>query len=121
MDSSNGSDLSDLSDISANDKKELQNFVTNEAQKAKIQTSMHTHIPPPPRPRAHLLTNSVCFFFSQAVHYLTDKCWKNCITSKISSGQMDSYEKPCMENCVDRYIDAQMTVLKHLEQLRGSM
>ncbi|KAK6362010.1 Mitochondrial import inner membrane translocase subunit tim8 [Orbilia blumenaviensis] len=92
MDSSSG-DIN-LTDLSQNDKKELQQFVSNEAQKAKIQST---------------------------VHYLTDMCWKRCITSKISSGQMDSYERPCMENCVDRYIDSQMTVLKHLEQLRGQL
>ncbi|EPS41207.1 hypothetical protein H072_4916 [Dactylellina haptotyla CBS 200.50] len=93
MDSSSGSDIN-LTDLSPNDKKELQQFVNNEAQKAKIQST---------------------------VHYLTDMCWKRCITSKISTGSMDSYEKPCMENCVDRYIDSQMTVLKHLEQLRGQL
>ncbi|KAK6521534.1 Mitochondrial import inner membrane translocase subunit tim8 [Arthrobotrys conoides] len=93
MDSSSGSEIN-LTDLSQNDKRELQQFVTNEAQKAKIQST---------------------------VHYLTDMCWKRCITSKISSGQMDSYERPCMENCVDRYIDSQMAVLKHLEQLRGSI
>ncbi|KAK6350743.1 Mitochondrial import inner membrane translocase subunit tim8 [Orbilia javanica] len=93
MDSSSGSDIN-LNDLSQNDKRELQQFVSNEAQKAKIQST---------------------------VHYLTDMCWKRCITSKISSGQMDSYERPCMENCVDRYIDSQMTVLKHLEQLRGQI
>ncbi|KAF3925053.1 hypothetical protein AA313_de0206470 [Arthrobotrys entomopaga] len=93
MDSSSGTGDLNLTDLSPNDKKELQQFITNEAQKAKIQST---------------------------VHYLTDMCWKRCITSKISSGNMDSYERPCMENCVDRYIDSQMTVLKHLEQLRGS-
>ncbi|KAK6506979.1 Mitochondrial import inner membrane translocase subunit tim8 [Arthrobotrys musiformis] len=92
MDSSSG-DIN-LTDLSQNDKRELQQFVSNEAQKAKIQST---------------------------VHYLTDMCWKRCITSKISSGQMDSYERPCMENCVERYIDSQMTVLKHLEQMRGSI
>ncbi|RVD88154.1 uncharacterized protein DFL_002349 [Arthrobotrys flagrans] len=93
MDSSSGSDIN-LTDLSQNDKRELQQFVSNEAQKAKIQST---------------------------VHYLTDMCWKRCITSKISSGQMNSYERPCMENCVERYIDSQMAVLKHLEQLRGQI
>ncbi|KAK6534675.1 Mitochondrial import inner membrane translocase subunit tim8 [Arthrobotrys megalospora] len=92
MDSSSSNTDISLTDLSQNDKRELQQFVSNEAQKAKIQST---------------------------VHYLTDMCWKRCITSKISSGQMDSYERPCMENCVDRYIDSQMAVLKHLEQLRG--
>lgn len=41
-----------------------------------------------------------------------------CITSKISSGSLDRNEDPCMRNCVDRFMDANMTVIKHLEQLR---
>ncbi|KAJ6264769.1 hypothetical protein Dda_0921 [Drechslerella dactyloides] len=93
MDGSSSTPDINLNDLSPNDKKELQQFVTNEAQKAKIQST---------------------------VHYLTDMCWKRCITSRISSGSMDSYERPCMENCVDRYIDSQVAVLKHLDKLRNS-
>lgn len=48
-------------------------------------------------------------------------CFKKCITSKISSGKLDRYEEPCMQNCVDRYMDANMVVIKHLEQMRGGM
>jgi len=80
-----------LQNLSAKDKQELSQFVMQEGQKAQIQ---HT------------------------VHDLTDKCFKKCITSKISSGKLDRYEEPCMKNCVDRYMDANMTIIRHLEQMR---
>ena len=52
------------------------------------------------------------------VHSLTDMCFRKCVTSKISAGKLDRSEEPCMMNCVDRYMDANMTVIKHLEQMR---
>ncbi|KAI9697958.1 MAG: Mitochondrial import inner membrane translocase subunit tim8 [Candelina mexicana] len=76
----------DLSKMSDKDRQELQQFVSNEAQKANIQQ---------------------------------DTCWKKCVTSRISSGKLDRGEESCMANCVDRFFDANMTVLKHLEALRG--
>lgn len=53
-----------------------------------------------------------------AVHMLTDKCFKKCITSKITSGALDRSEEPCMRNCVDRFMDASGAVIRHLEQMR---
>lgn len=54
----------------------------------------------------------------QQVHSLTDMCFRKCVTSKISAGKLDRSEEPCVMNCVDRYMDANMTVIKHLEQMR---
>jgi len=81
-----------LKSLSEKDKQELNQFIINESQKAQIQ---------------------------QTVHSLTDTCFRKCITSKISSGKLDRSEEPCMQNCVDRYMDANMTVIRHLEQMRG--
>jgi len=81
-----------LKSLSPKDKQELNQFIINEGQKAQIQ---------------------------QAVHSLTDTCFRKCITSKISSGKLDRSEEPCMQNCVDRYMDANLTVIRHLEQMRG--
>ena len=55
-----------------------------------------------------------------AIHSLTDICFRKCITSKISSGKLDRYEEPCMQNCVDRFMDANYVVLKELEKMRSS-
>ncbi|KAI5804016.1 Tim10/DDP family zinc finger-domain-containing protein [Peziza echinospora] len=82
--------LTDLDDAS---KRELQNFIRNEESKAKIQT---------------------------AVHSLTDLCWKKCITKPtITAGTLDKSEETCMQNCVDRFLDFQVAVLKNLEGMRG--
>ncbi|OCL09570.1 hypothetical protein AOQ84DRAFT_220646 [Glonium stellatum] len=83
----------DLSKLTDRDKQELQQFVVNESQKARIQ---------------------------QSIHSLTDVCFRKCITSKITSGKLDRYEEPCMQNCVDRFLDANYVVLKELEKMRSS-
>ncbi|KAH8434711.1 Mitochondrial import inner membrane translocase subunit tim8 [Aspergillus melleus] len=82
----------DVSKLSDGDKKELNQFLTNEAQKSNIQ---------------------------QTVHHLADICWKKCITGKISSGRLDQSEESCAHNCVERWMDTNLAVLKHLETLRG--
>ncbi|KAI4823121.1 hypothetical protein E4T44_10168 [Aureobasidium sp. EXF-8845] len=84
-------DISQMSDV---EKKDLQQFVVNESQKARIQ---------------------------QSIHSLTDTCFRKCITGKISSGKLDRSEEPCMQNCVDRFMDANLVVIKNLEQMRTRM
>jgi len=82
----------DLSKLSTKDKAELQQFIVNEGQKARIQ---------------------------QSVHALTDVCWKKCVTGTIRSGKLEKGEESCTANCVDRFMDANFTVIKHLETLRN--
>lgn len=36
----------------------------------------------------------------------------------MSQGTLASNEDTCMKNCVDRYMDANMTVIRHLEKMR---
>ena len=55
-----------------------------------------------------------------AVHSLTDICWKKCVTGRINSGKVDGKEEGCLQNCVDRFMDANITVLKHLEEMRAT-
>ncbi|RMJ25097.1 hypothetical protein PHISP_04038 [Aspergillus sp. HF37] len=82
----------DPSKLTETDKKELNQFISNEAQKSTIQ---------------------------QSVHHLADNCWKKCINGKISAGRLESSEETCAANCVERWMDTNMSVLKHLEVLRG--
>ncbi|TVY49905.1 Mitochondrial import inner membrane translocase subunit [Lachnellula occidentalis] len=84
----------DLSKLSDKDKQELQQFVVNESQKARIQ---------------------------QTVHSLTETCFKKCVTGGIRSGKLDKGEESCTQNCVDRFLDANFTVIRHLEKMRGSV
>ncbi|GAB7360210.1 hypothetical protein MBLNU230_g7971t1 [Neophaeotheca triangularis] len=81
-----------LKNMSQKDKQELNQFIINESQKSQIQSTVHS---------------------------LTDVCFRKCITSKISAGALDKNEQPCMQNCVDRFMDANNTVLQHLEEMRG--
>lgn len=53
------------------------------------------------------------------VHSLTAMCWTKCITGKIGSGTLDKSESSCLDNCVNRYIDTQKTVIRQLEQASG--
>lgn len=56
-----------------------------------------------------------------AIHSLADVCFKKCITGSFRTGQLDRSEEQCTQNCVDRFMDANMTVIRHLEQLRTTM
>ncbi|KAI5299776.1 Mitochondrial import inner membrane translocase subunit tim8 [Ascosphaera atra] len=81
----------DPSKLNAADKKEITHFIASETQKTNIQTN---------------------------VHNLTDVCWKKCVKS-TSGSRLDKTEEACAENCVNRWMDANLAVLKHLESLRG--
>ncbi|KAF6223388.1 hypothetical protein HO133_000230 [Letharia lupina] len=82
----------DIDRLSDRDKRDLQQSINNEMQKAKIQES---------------------------VHELTDICWTKCVTGAISSSGLDRKEEPCVRNCVERFLDANEAVLKHLSVMRG--
>jgi hypothetical protein len=55
-----------------------------------------------------------------AVHTLTDVCWRKCVTGTIRSGKLDKTEDACAQNCVDRFLDANFLVIKHLESMRNT-
>ncbi|EED18437.1 magnesium and cobalt transport protein and translocase of inner mitochondrial membrane, putative [Talaromyces stipitatus ATCC 10500] len=82
----------DISKLSDSDRNELNQFLQNETQKSTIQ---------------------------QTVHHLSEVCFKKCITGNISSNRLDRTEELCAQNCVDRWMDANLSILKHLETLRG--
>lgn len=115
-------DLSNaVSKLTPQDQRELQQFAQNESQKSQIQSSMSTL-------RHGLVMNpSVLSFICSvadirlpAVHELTERCFKRCITGSISGGKLTGKEEGCMQNCVERFMDTNLAVLKHLETLRGA-
>lgn len=54
-----------------------------------------------------------------AIHSLTDTCFRKCIPAgNVKNGKLDKYEEACMKQCVDRFLDANMVVLRELERLR---
>jgi import inner membrane translocase subunit TIM8 len=99
----------DLSKLSDRDKQELQQFAINESQKARIQSCTSG----PGSFEESLLINAA------AIHSLTDTCFRKCISGgNVKNGKLDKYEEPCMRQCVDRFLDANMVVLRELERLR---
>ncbi|KAJ5081394.1 mitochondrial import inner membrane translocase subunit Tim8 [Penicillium alfredii] len=84
----------DISKLSDADKKELNQVLTNEAQKSTIQ---------------------------QTVHHLNDVCWKKCVAGKgkITAGSLDRTEEACAQNCVERWMDTNLSILKNLDSMRG--
>jgi mitochondrial import inner membrane translocase subunit TIM8 len=126
MDNLSPETVQGLQKLSDKDKQELNQFITQEGRQRYTTLS----------------AISLILFAGQkqqiqaTVHSLTDMCFKKsvsmlfplamkianmknrCVTSKISAGKLDRSEEPCMQNCVDRYMDANMTVIRHLEQMR---
>lgn len=82
----------EIQKLNPNDYKELQQFLSNEGQKTQVQ---------------------------KTVHDLSETCFKKCITSSITTGKLASREESCMTNCVERFMDSNLAVLKHLETLRA--
>ncbi|KIW51548.1 hypothetical protein PV05_10258 [Exophiala xenobiotica] len=82
----------DIQRLSMAEKQQLQMFIQTETQKSNIQ---------------------------KTVHELTETCFKKCIAGSISSGKLASKEETCMSNCVNRFMDSNLAMLKHLEQLRA--
>lgn len=117
-----------LSNMSDADKRDLQQTVNNEMQKMKIQEG-DDHFSPPPLRRfcssglslfsSHCLAANISRVLV-AVHNLTDVCFKKCVTANISSARLERQEESCGRNCVERFLDANLSVVKHLENLRTS-
>ncbi|KAI9301781.1 Tim10/DDP family zinc finger-domain-containing protein [Cunninghamella echinulata] len=77
--------------FSENDQRELAQFLEAENAKARIQ---------------------------QTVHTLTDSCWDKCV-SKVNA-KLDRGEEACLSNCVERFLDTSLFIVKRLEDLRSS-
>ena len=41
------------------------------------------------------------------------------MTGKIGSGKLERNEEGCVQNCVERFLDANEAVLRHLSEMRG--
>ncbi|KIX10097.1 uncharacterized protein Z518_01178 [Rhinocladiella mackenziei CBS 650.93] len=83
----------DLTRLTPGQQRELRVFLESESQKAQIQSTIHD---------------------------LTDVCFKKCITGSMSTGKLTTKEENCMANCVERFLDSHLAILKHLDTLRQS-
>ncbi|KAI1124787.1 Tim10/DDP family zinc finger protein [Nemania abortiva] len=85
--------LNSVEKLSDHDKAELQQFLQNESQKAKVQASVHT---------------------------LTEVCFRKCVTSTIKNGKLDKNEEGCLTNCTERFFDLNNLIVQHLRDMRES-
>ncbi|KAJ5414491.1 hypothetical protein N7509_001118 [Penicillium cosmopolitanum] len=82
----------DISNLSEADKKDLSQILQNESQKTTIQ---------------------------QSVHQLSDICFKKCIAGRpITDGALSRSEESCAENCVQRWMDTQTSIITKLQSMR---
>jgi import inner membrane translocase subunit TIM8 len=111
----------DVSRLSDADKQQLQQFAINEGQKARIQSCTlctFSSIHGGSLGRSANVMRTVADTMT-AIHSLTDTCFRKCIPAgTIKNGKLDKYEEPCMRQCVDRFLDANIVVLRELERLR---
>ncbi|GAA6014935.1 hypothetical protein JCM10207_002232 [Rhodosporidiobolus poonsookiae] len=74
-------------------RRELQNFLEGEQVKAKLQSS---------------------------IHQFTDTCWDLCIKG-APGARFSRGEESCLVNCVDRFLDSSLYIVKSLEERKGHM
>lgn len=82
-----------LKDLNESSRLEILKFVESENSKSKVQMSIHN---------------------------FTDICFKKCNNNKpITSGQLDNLEEQCLTNCVNRFLDINIKVVKLLQGQQG--
>ncbi|UXI16747.1 Annulin [Sarcoptes scabiei] len=54
--------------------------------------------------------------FQKQINRLNEICWEKCVTDKPGS-KMDSRTENCLKNCVNRFIDASLTVAQRFSSL----
>ncbi|KAF8528135.1 Tim10/DDP family zinc finger protein, partial [Hysterangium stoloniferum] len=59
-------------------------------------------------------THQVQARFQNKVHELTSMCWDKCITT-VSGNGFTRGESDCLTNCVDRFLDTSMFLVKTLK------
>ncbi|WFD23680.1 Mitochondrial import inner membrane translocase subunit tim8 [Malassezia equina] len=72
------------------DQKELNAFLDSEQSKARMQTT---------------------------VHAFTERCWDQCMTGSIGA-RFGRGEEACLSNCVERFLDTSLFIVKKLESQR---
>ncbi|KDQ63832.1 hypothetical protein JAAARDRAFT_189362 [Jaapia argillacea MUCL 33604] len=70
--------------------KELATFLEQEQRQARLQESIHSY---------------------------TSMCWDKCITGTPST-RFSRTEESCLVNCVERFLDTSLFMVKQIEQLR---
>uniref|UniRef100_A0A060T452 Mitochondrial import inner membrane translocase subunit n=1 Tax=Blastobotrys adeninivorans TaxID=409370 RepID=A0A060T452_BLAAD len=50
-----------------------------------------------------------------SIHNFTDMCWKKCVTH-VASANLDAKEEACMRNCLHRFLDTNISIVKQIQQ-----
>jgi len=72
--------------------KELATFLSREETQAKMHSTVHT---------------------------LTNMCWDKCATGTPST-RFSRGEESCLMNCVDRFLDSSIFLVKQIQERRGN-
>lgn len=80
----------DLANLDDKSKKEIATFLEAENSKQKVQLS---------------------------IHQFTNTCFKQCVTS-VNSGDLSSQEEQCLNNCVNRFLDTNIRIVKGLQSIQ---
>ncbi|EPB79577.1 Tim10/DDP family zinc finger [Ancylostoma ceylanicum] len=54
------------------------------------------------------------------VHTLTGRCWDVCFADYRPPSKLDGKTATCLQNCVNRMIDASNFMVEHLQKMEGS-
>jgi import inner membrane translocase subunit TIM8 len=87
--------------------KELAQFL--ETQQAQVRTQAY---------RSFITVNSIskARMSSQILNF-TAQCWDKCVTGTPST-RFSRGEETCLANCVDRFLDTSMFMVKQIEEKR---
>ena len=66
---------------------QLQRFIQTETEKQKVQG---------------------------VIHELNEKCWDQCMDGVKPSSRLDSKSSNCIQNCVERFLDANIMITRRL-------
>ncbi|CCE65378.1 hypothetical protein TPHA_0L00210 [Tetrapisispora phaffii CBS 4417] len=83
-------DQTELANLNEASKKELTTFIEAENSKQKVQMSIHN---------------------------FTNTCFKQCVTS-INGPDLDNNEEQCLANCVNRFLDTNIRIVKGLQSMQ---
>ncbi|VDO38246.1 unnamed protein product [Haemonchus placei] len=57
--------------------------------------------------------------FTEQVHTLTGRCWDVCFADYRPPSKLDGKTSTCLQNCVNRMIDASNFMVEHLQKMEG--
>ncbi|KAL1923134.1 uncharacterized protein VTP21DRAFT_9510 [Calcarisporiella thermophila] len=80
------------SELDEQSQRELAKFLENENAKLRLQNSIHT---------------------------FTDMCWDKCIT-KVGN-RLERNDETCLTNCVERFLDTSLFIVRRLEEMRNQI